>query len=84
MKDGRVAACCQQQRELRHQQGFDIVSKFVLPNMPSNLSDNEQRQVLFSAANALVIDGRRLIDDATNKRTEELKIGKAGNNDDDS
>ncbi len=59
------------------------MSKFVLPNKPPNLSDHEQGLVLFSTANALVIEGRRLIDNATKKRTKELEIGKAGSNDDD-
>ncbi len=49
--------------------------------MPPNLSDHKQGLVLFSAANALVIKGRRLIDNTAAKRAEELKTGKAGCND---
>jgi hypothetical protein len=78
-----VTARCQQQRELRRQQGFDLVSKFVLPNLQPNLSDHEQGLVLFSTANTLIIEGRHLIVNATKKRTDELKVGKAGCNDDD-
>ncbi len=75
---------CQQKRELRRQQGLDLAFKFVLPNMPPNLSDHERGLVLYSAINALVIEAKHFMDAAAEKRAEELKNGQAAacNNDD--